>query len=103
MTVTENKQKQFFSKRNLIIIGIALLLVIAIVIIVILITGNPKVPVLSSEEISSTAAAIAQATLGAASTISNQTFNQLPSSTSAPTTYAWHGWDWYYKIHRSFY
>ena len=87
MTVTENKQKQFFSKRNLIIIGIALLLITAIVIIVILITGNPKVPVLTSEEISSTAAAIAQATLGAASTTSNQTFNQLSSSTNAPTTY----------------
>ena len=98
MTVTENKQKQFFSKKNLIIIGIALLLVIAIVIIVILITGNPKVRVLTSEEISSTAAAIAQATLGAASTTSNQTFNQTLKRYQC-SHYIWHGWDWDYKIH----
>lgn len=86
MTETETKQRKFLSKRNLIIFGIAILLIIAILIIVILLSGNPQTPTLTSEDISSTAAAIAQATLNSSSESNSQGYIQIASSTSAPTT-----------------
>ena len=80
MTDTE-KNKIFLSKRNLIIMGIALLLVVAIVIVVLIITQANAIPQLTIEEISATAQAIAEATLGVST--SNHEFSPIAIATNS--------------------